>query len=135
DRYARGWSLPQSYAKAREWLEKSAAAGHTDALGDLSWYALMEREFAQALDAAERALKAEPDLIWIAANRAHALLQLGQAAEAREVYLAYKDRQLTQQGTKSWQQAIADDFADLRKAGLDHPQMAEIEAALGIAKR
>jgi hypothetical protein len=35
---------------------------------------------------------------------------------------------------KTWQQVVGEDFAELRKAGLDHPQMAEIEAALGIAK-
>jgi TPR repeat protein len=134
-RYAEGRGLPKSYPKARTWFEKAAAAGHIEALGDLAWHALLARQYADALDAAERGLKANSTLVWIATNRAHALMLLGRAAEAREVYLAYKDRQLAQPGSKTWQQGIADDFAALRKAGLEHPQMAEIEAVLGIAKR
>jgi predicted Zn-dependent protease len=104
-------------------------------LGDLAWYAVLAGEFTQALDAADRGLKADPGLIWIATNRAHALMFLGKAAEARQVYLAHKDSQVRQQGNKTWQQGIAEDFAELRKIGREHPQMAEIEAALGIAKK
>jgi TPR repeat protein len=132
--YAGGEGVPRDYAKAREWLEKAAAAGDRSALGALSWHALFAREFAQALDAAERALKADPDLLWIATNRAHALMYLGRPAEAREVYLMHRDKQIIQHENKTWQQVIAEDFDELRKAGLDHPQMAEIGAALGTAK-
>ena len=72
---------------------------------------------------------------WVAtSNRAHALMFLGKAAEAREAYLAHKDKQIPQSANKTWQQAIAADFVELRMAGLDHPQMVEIEAALGIVR-
>jgi hypothetical protein len=30
---------------------------------------------------------------------------------------------------------IVDDFDELRKAGLEHPLMAQIEAALGVSKK
>ena len=131
--YANGDGVPQDDAKAREWFEKAAAVGNAEALGKLSRYALFAREFAQALDAAERALKADPELLWIATNRAHALMYLGRAAEAREAYLMHRDKRIMQNENKTWQQVIGEDFDELRKAGLDHPQMAEIEAALGIA--
>jgi TPR repeat protein len=134
ERYAVGNGVPKSYPTARAWLEKAAAAGDARALGNLSWYALLAREHAQALDAAERGLKAHPNHLWIAANRAHALVLLGRAAEARRAYLAYKGRRLPEDN-KTWQQSIADDFANLRAAGIEHPQMAEIEAALGTARR
>jgi tetratricopeptide (TPR) repeat protein len=133
--YSNGQGVPKDYAKAREWVEKGAAAGDTGALGGLSWIALFVREFAQALDAAERALAAQPDSLAIATNRAHALMFLERAAEAREVYLIHKDKRIPQNDNKTWQEVIAEDFAELRKADLGHPQMAEIEAALGIAKK
>jgi tetratricopeptide (TPR) repeat protein len=133
--YADGQGVPRDYAKAREWYEKAAAAGDWNALGQLSWHALFAREYGHALDATERALKAAPELLWIATNRAHALMFLGRAAEAREIYLTYKDKLIAQNDNKTWQQVIAEDFDELRRAGLNHPQMAEIEAALGIAGR
>jgi hypothetical protein len=33
-----------------------------------------------------------------------------------------------------WEQGIADDFTALRKAGLTHPMMADIEKNLGISR-
>jgi len=41
----------------------------------------------------------------------------------REAYLAHRERQIPKIGNKTWQQVIAADFVELRKAGLDHPQM------------
>jgi hypothetical protein len=47
---------------------------------------------------------------------------------AREEYLGHKGKIAT--GKQNWQAYIAGDFADLRKAGLDHALMEEIEADL-----
>ena len=57
-------------------------------------------------------------------------MYLDRNAEARTVYDArradlFPDKQ-------SWPQVVATDFAELRKAGREHPLMAEVEAALGI---
>jgi TPR repeat protein len=133
--YVNGQGVPRDYNRAREWYEKAAAAGDRSALGQLSWHALLSREFTQALDTAERALKADPELLWIATNRAHALMFLGKAAEAREVYQVHRDKRIPQNADKTWQHAIAEGFDELRRAGLNHLQMAEIEAALGISGR
>jgi predicted Zn-dependent protease len=135
EHYSKGQGVPQDYAKAREWLEKAVAVRDAGADGDLAFIALFARDFAQALNAATRALAAQPDSLWIATNRAHALMFLGRAEEAREVYLIHKNKRIPQNENKTWQQVIAEDFAELRKAGLDHPQMLEIEAALGILKK
>jgi TPR repeat protein len=131
--FANGLGVPRDYNRTREWLEKAAAAGDRSALGQLSWYALFCREFTQALDTAERALKADPELLWVATNRAHALMFLGKAAEAREVYQVHREKRIPQNANKTWQRVVAEGFHELRKAGLDHPQMPEIEAALGIS--
>jgi hypothetical protein len=65
-----------------------------------------------------------PDEIWPNMNRAHALMFLGRADEARALYLRYRGMKV---GEKSWEAVILEDFADLRKAGLTHPLMDEIE--------
>ena len=64
--------------------------------------------------------------IFIYGNRAHALMLLGQADEARAIYLQYRGK-TNVVGEKSWETAVLDDFAELRKAGLNHPLMDEIE--------
>jgi predicted Zn-dependent protease len=113
----------------------AATAGDKRALGDLSRYALFAGAYEEAIAAAERALKADPDMLWIAANRAHALMFLGRRDEARETYMSYKDRRIHQMASKTWQQLIAEDFAELRAAGRSDALMGETEVALGIAKR
>src|SRR5262245_32438812 len=128
--YENGRDVAQNYIKARVWYEK---AGDAQALGKLAWRALLAREPADALSAAERALAIDPSLLWIETNRAHALMYLGRAEEARALFLAHKDKPIPD-NNKLWQQVIGEDFAEFRKAGIEHPQMTEIEVALGIAK-
>jgi len=94
-------------------------------LTQLSWYALFARHYAEALDAAERSIKLKTSLV-PETNRAHALMMLGRAAEAKSIYLAHKGEPLN---GKKWEEIIADDFAKLRKAGIESPLMAEIETA------
>jgi TPR repeat protein len=133
--YAKGQDVPQNDAKVREWFERAAAAGYIGALGKLAWHALLLREFEQALDAAERALRTDPELLGIQCYRAHALMLLNKAAEARALYLAHKDKQIAESDNRTWQQMVGDDFAELSAAGIEHPLMAEIKTALGIGKR
>jgi len=103
-------------------------------LNDLSWSALLARDFAKALAAGDRALPLDPDLaLSIESNRAHTLMFLGRADEARALYMAHKGKKISGAEEKLWEAVIAEDFAALRKAGLDHPLMVGIEAALGAA--
>ena len=65
--------------------------------------------------------------IWLYTNRAHALMFLDRVDEARSLYLQYRAEKDVQ-GKKPWETVILGDFAELRKAGLTHPLMDEIEA-------
>jgi len=94
-----------------------------ESLGKLSWYALFARQYADALDAAERSLKLKPNLAE-ETNHAHALMMLGRTKEADSIYFDHKGEHL--QG-KTWQQVIADDFDKLRKAGIETVHMGLIE--------
>lgn len=98
------------------------------ALANLSWHAILARKFPEALAAADRSITLDPsDRLVPETNRAHALMMLGRTAEAKAAYLANKGKPL--QG-KTWELVIADDFATLRKAGIESPLMPEIDAAL-----
>jgi len=111
-----------------------ASANTAHALGSVAWYALLAHEPARALAAAERALALDSSQVWIEGNRAHALMYLGRSDEARALFLLHKGKLVSADDDKPWRQVIGEDFAVLRKAGLAHPMMAEIEAALGADK-
>jgi tetratricopeptide (TPR) repeat protein len=97
-------------------------------LGGLSWSFILEREFVDALEAADPAIAAAPNELWLYANRAHALMFAGRVPEARAVYLQYRGQKDIGLEGKPWETVIHEDFAELRKAGLTHPLMDEIEA-------
>ena len=150
--YANGWGVPQDYAKAREWFEKAAAKDNDWGMTALAYMYALGRGVGQnrttaldwarkaekasrtdkavaalALAAAEIALAPNPNNLALEKNKAHALMFLGQAEEARELYLKHKGQQIEGQGL--WEDVIVKDFAELKGAVL-HPQMAEISAAL-----
>jgi tetratricopeptide (TPR) repeat protein len=128
--YDEAFKIESANASATEAFEikTTGKAGDLTAecLRQLSWYALFARQYADALDAAERSLKLKPDLAE-ETNHAHALMMLGRTAEAKALYLAHKGKPL--QG-KTWQQVIGDDFDKLRKARIESPLMKDMEKAL-----
>jgi hypothetical protein len=67
-----------------------------------------------------------PDDVLSYVPRAHALMFLGRADEARAIYLRFRGAKNVA-GDKPWEAVIVEDFASLRKAGLMHPLMDEIE--------
>jgi TPR repeat protein len=101
------------------------------ALNEVAWHALFAGEFTKAFTVADRAHSLLPDNVTIDTNRAHALMFLGSQKESKALYLAHKGKPLSD--GKLWERAIAEDFAEFRKAGLTHPMMAEIEKELGVS--
>ena len=104
------------------------------ALHAVAWYALFAREFTRALSVADRAHALLPDNLDVETNRAHALMFLDRQTECRALYLAHKGKPMSEQDSSLWERVIADDFAKLRKAGLTHPTMADIERELGVSR-
>jgi hypothetical protein len=82
--------------------------------------------FVSALEAADQAIALAPEKIWLYTNRAHALMFLKRVDEARALYLQFRGEKKVQ-GEKSWETIVVEDFAELRKAGLTHSLMDEIE--------
>jgi TPR repeat protein len=103
------------------------------ALNDVAWYALFAKEFTKALTVAERGHALFPDNLSIETNRAHALMFIGHGEEAKALHLAHKGEVFKSQN-QLWEQSIAEDFANFRKAGLTSPMMADIEKELGVSR-
>lgn len=138
-RYAEALHLQEQLAAKVEADEIRAAGkpGETTAgeLNNLARRAVFAGAPAKAMAAAERSLTLRPGNLAVEASRAHALMYLGRADEARALYLAHKDKPISDSDNTPWRQVIVEDFADLSEAGLAHPLMPEIEAALGVAER
>ncbi len=139
--------LDEALAAYRESLairERLAAADRTNAqwqnalkvsigkIGAIAFNFILARDFGKALDAADQAVSLAPDQKWINVNRAHALMFLGRLDEARALYLRYRGEKKVQ-GDKSWEAAVLADFAELRRAGLTHPLLDEIESTFATS--
>jgi tetratricopeptide (TPR) repeat protein len=134
-RYAEALQLQEAVATETETAETKREGKFGEdtglALNEVAWFALFAREYGKALTVADRAHALLPDNLMIETNRAHALMFHGRPEEAKALYLAHKGK-LISDGA-SWESAIANDFAEFRKAGLTHPMMANIENELGIS--
>jgi hypothetical protein len=71
-------------------------------------------------------MSVSPGTILFHAYRARALMFLGRVDEARALYIRYRSEKNVQNG-KSWETTVFEDFSELRKGGLTHPLMSEIE--------
>jgi tetratricopeptide (TPR) repeat protein len=89
-------------------------------LADASHHALFARQDKEALAAAEEVLQLSPGELWSMRTKAHALMYLGRTDEALRIYLEHKGKPLR---SKTWDDYIAEDFAELKAAGRAHPLM------------
>jgi len=130
--YAKAATAQARLVEAQEKAERAAAgrpgAQTATALLELSWYRLFAHDFKGSLAASDRAIAAQPDLLPVIMNRAHALMFLGRSWEARTLYARYKG--LDVKGYGQWEAVVLDDFKEFEKRGLKNPQIAEIKALL-----
>ena len=136
-RYAEALQLQEALAvkveEAETKREGNPAKETAQALQGVAWRALFAREFTKALTASDRAHALLPDDLGIETNRAHALMFVERGKESKALYLSHKGKPVSEEDAKLWERAIAEDFAEFRKAGLTHPMMADIEKELGVS--
>ncbi|OYQ21877.1 hypothetical protein, partial [Elstera cyanobacteriorum] len=94
--------------------------------GSQAYEALFDKDFTGAEQRANAGLGLDARLDWIKSNLAHALMFQNRIAEADAIYLGLRGTAV--QG-KPWEQLIEEDFKALRDKNIQHPHMAEIEAA------
>jgi tetratricopeptide (TPR) repeat protein len=123
--------FPQALALLNMAVDAQSHAGRDDALkeqvaealGVLSFDAVLSGDDKVSLEAAEQALALDEHLDWVEGNRAHALMFLGRLDEARSVYRRERGSKVND-GT--FEASVRDDYVALRKAGRNHPLMDEI---------
>jgi tetratricopeptide (TPR) repeat protein len=101
--------------------------------GLLSYFAevyLYMRRPADALAASKEGLQREPSLLIHRVNLAHSLLFLGRYDEAKAIYLGLQN-DIDEGKQITGAQVVRNDFAQMRAAGISHPDMARIEVQLG----
>ena len=98
------------------------------AYGTASWTRLFAGKTNDARAAALKALSLDQNQLWIHLNLAHAYLLEGHFDWATSIYQQDKD----QRGAwgRSGAQIALQDLADLREAGIEHPDMARAESFL-----
>ncbi len=99
-------------------------------LGGLSWVQILGNQAQAALASTDEALALDPSLLFVRMNRAHALLLLNRFDEARALYLADKDKP---HDGKTSADIVRDDFAQMRKFGINTPDMPRITALFAPA--
>ena len=98
-------------------------------LGNLSYTRIFVGQYTEALRDAREALQIAPDELRIRTREAHALLLMNREAEALAIYTQYRDQPV--KADQTFRETVLDDFVALRKAGIDHPGMAKVEALYG----
>lgn len=93
-----------------------------------SYRHLFLKQYAESEQTAKEGIDIAPDEIWIKTNQGHALLFQGKFEQAKAIYLANKEVKLSD--GKTFGKAVLDDFNDLEKAGITHPDMAKIRKLL-----
>jgi tetratricopeptide (TPR) repeat protein len=102
-------------------------------LGHQSFFLLFDRQFTEAIAAAEEALALDPNQRFIATNQAHGYLLSGQFEKAETIYRQRaRDKR---NARKTFTEVVLDDFSTLRQHGIVHPDMKKIEKLLRAEER
>jgi tetratricopeptide (TPR) repeat protein len=124
-----------AYQEGLDIAHKFAAQNQGDAqvqhqlaawLGFTSYVTVFAGKYPEALALADEAIAVEPNTMAFQYERARALMLVGRTEEARKIYMDYRGK-ITQGPT--WEQSVKDDFAALRKVGIQDALMTEIEGA------
>jgi hypothetical protein len=95
---------------------------------ELAWNQLLNRKPREAIAASLKALKLSPaNATMIKTNLAHAYLFENQFEGAKAIYLENRDAKL-RNDQRTFSEVVLDDFMELEKAGITHPDTEKIKA-------
>jgi TIR domain-containing protein len=96
----------------------------SDRLGNIALQSILDRYFSRSIKVSDAAIRATPEKKWLYANRAHALMFLGRAQEARNIYLKFMGEKVLDE--KTWNEIVIDNFQQFSQRGLANPLMPEL---------
>lgn len=100
----------------------------------LSWYRLLEGQPVAALKASDEGLLIEGTSLPLQTNRAHALLLLGRASDAMNVYRQHIGKPILPGSELKWEDVILDDLNRFDKYGLKDRRFEAVRHMMEAAK-
>ncbi|MEA2041034.1 MAG: tetratricopeptide repeat protein [Bacteroidota bacterium] len=101
------------------------------AYGNLSWYYLFEKQFAEAETSARKALEYDKTQEWVKTNLAHALLFQGKDEAAEKIYKEMKNKPYTaSEEYSTFGEVFHSDLQELEEAGITHKDVKKIRKLL-----
>jgi tetratricopeptide (TPR) repeat protein len=104
---------------------------------NLSWCYIFINQFAKSESYARRAIEIAQKhnfelskYNWIYTNLAHSFLFQSKYDEAKKIYMDWKDKPNSQDNSKTFKDIFLNDFIELEKAGITHPDIAKIRELL-----
>ena len=101
------------------------------ALYKFSKYALFAKSFEEAEKSARKTLELSPKSIGVISNLASALLFQGKYEEALDYYQKWIDKKWPDDRHATFCEVFLADLAELKAAGITHPDVAKVRAFLG----
>ncbi|AUP81229.1 tetratricopeptide repeat protein [Flavivirga eckloniae] len=101
------------------YARKSLSANY----GNLSWYALLTKDFKLSENSAKEGLNMDPSQKWINTNLALSLILQDKYESGREIYLRLKDKPYRK---ANYSKTFLEDITTLQKAGITHPDFKKI---------
>jgi|GEM_PF-6213901 len=123
-RYAEAADFADRRVKGLQIMGEPPAA-IAQALGNLSWLALLALDFDRARIAAEQAYAMDRQQSWALTNAAHALMFQDQRDAMLALHQAHRQDRFPDGVT--WDKAVLQDFEQLRALGMISPLMVEVE--------
>ncbi len=102
-----------------------------NAYGNLSWYLIISRQFAEGETAAREGLR-DSILNWINTNLAVALLYQDKYVDAEKIYKKYMLVRLDE--NRLFRDAFLEDLNELEKRGITHPDVSKIRKLIETSK-
>ncbi len=96
--------------------------------GNLSWWALLNKDYILSEKAALRSLELDKTQEWVLTNLAHSQLLRGQYAAAKATYEKLKGKKNGE--GKDYKVVIIQDFIDLEAGGITHKKIAKIKVEI-----
>ena len=110
------------------------ASSLSNKYGTSSYYALFVRQPQQAIEKGLRGLELDPSQLWIKTNLGHGYLYTNQFDKAMETYQSLLDKP-TGDPEQSFKDILEEDFMELEKRGINHPDLNRARTALGITRK
>lgn len=96
----------------------------------VGWHCILDKQFSKAIKFLRKGVEKDEYNLYLWGNLAHAYLLIEEVEKAKEIYLKYKNQNLS--SDLSWKKMVETDFEDFKKRGIQSENYQLIKNLLGI---